>query len=127
MNIVLFMNSVKKDFENDEEGTRCKEQAVLDLGQLYSKHGKAAELAHLIKYSRPFLSMISKAKAAKLVKALVDLFLDMEAGTGSEVHVAICCSLRRGSFIHFLITSKSQTRKLTQIKCSSYTLGFMQF
>ena len=29
--------------------------------------------------------MVSKAKAAKLVRALVDLFLDMEAGTGSEV------------------------------------------
>lgn len=29
--------------------------------------------------------MVSKAKAAKLVRALVDLFLDMEAGTGTEV------------------------------------------
>ena len=76
---------MKKDFENDEEGTRCKEQAILDLGHLYAKHEKAAELAELIKFSRPFLGMISKAKAAKLVKALVDLFLDMEAGTGSEV------------------------------------------
>lgn len=76
---------VKKDFENDEEGTRCKEQAIMDLGNLYAKHGKAEELAHLVKFSRPFLAMISKAKAAKLVKSLVDLFLDMEAGTGSEV------------------------------------------
>lgn len=31
--------------------------------------------------------MVSKAKAAKLVRALVDLFLDMEAGTGNEVLV----------------------------------------
>jgi len=57
----------------------------MDLGQLYSKHDKATSLAELIKFSRSFLSMISKAKAAKLVKALVDLFLDMEAATGSEV------------------------------------------
>ena len=78
---------VKQDFENDENGTRCKEQAILDLGNLYAKHEKAAELAELIKFSRPFLGMISKAKAAKLVKALVDLFLDMEAGTGSEVRI----------------------------------------
>lgn len=35
--------------------------------------------------------MISKAKAAKLVKALVDIFLDMEAGTGSEViYMSLC-------------------------------------
>ena len=79
------MYAVKKNFENDENGTRCKEQAIQDLGQLYAKHEKAAELAELIKFSRSFLGMISKAKAAKLVKALVDLFLDMEAGTGSEV------------------------------------------
>jgi len=58
---------VKRDYENDEAGTRCKEQAIMDLGQLYSKHDKATSLA------------------AKLVKALVDLFLDMEAATGSEV------------------------------------------
>lgn len=39
----------------------------------------------MIKYVRPFLNMVSKAKAAKLVRALVDLFLDLEAGTGNEV------------------------------------------
>ena len=43
------------------------------------------ELAKLIKFSRPFLTLISKAKAAKLVRALVDQFLDMEAATGKEV------------------------------------------
>ena len=47
------------------------------------------ELAGLIKFTRPFLSSVSKAKAAKLVRALVDLFLDMEAGTGKEVCVLI--------------------------------------
>lgn len=41
----------------------------------------------MIKFVRPFLNMVSKAKAAKLVRALVDLFLDMEAGTGNEVLV----------------------------------------
>jgi len=89
--MIMLQTLVKKDFDNDDEGTRCKEQAILDLGQLYAKHEKAAELAHLIKYSRPFLSVISKAKAAKLVKALVDMFLDMEAGTGSEVELCNEC------------------------------------
>jgi 26S proteasome regulatory subunit N6 len=42
-------------------------------------------LASLIKSTRPFLGLVSKAKSAKLVRTLVDLFLDMEAGTGEEV------------------------------------------
>jgi 26S proteasome regulatory subunit N6 len=42
-------------------------------------------LVALIKTTRPFLGLVSKAKAAKLVRTLVDLFLDMEAGTGEEV------------------------------------------
>lgn len=48
-----------------------------------------SELANLIKCVRPFLNLVSKAKAAKLVRALVDLFLDMEAATGSEVYLTI--------------------------------------
>lgn len=33
---------VKRDFEaSDEEGIKMKEQAILDLGKLLSKHGKA--------------------------------------------------------------------------------------
>ncbi len=42
-------------------------------------------MALLIKTTRPFLGLVSKAKAAKLVRTLVDLFLDMEASTGQEV------------------------------------------
>ena len=49
------------------------------------------ELAGLIKFTRPFLSSVSKAKAAKLVRTLVDLFLDMEAGTGKEVELCKEC------------------------------------
>lgn len=46
-------------------------------------------LASLIKSMRPFLGLVSRAKAAKLVRTLVDLFLDMEAGTGEEVSASI--------------------------------------
>merc|ERR1719281_2282963 len=42
----------------------------------------------MIVFTRPFLALVSKAKAGKLVRHLVDAFLDMEAGTGKEV--ALC-------------------------------------
>ena len=45
-----------------------------------------AELVELIEFTRgTFLQHVSKAKAAKLVRMLIDLFLDMEAGSGKEV------------------------------------------
>lgn len=79
------------DDETDEERIKLKEQGILQLGELYKKQGKAKELADLIKTTRPFLSLISKAKAAKLVRSLVDFFLDLEAGIGIEVKLCKEC------------------------------------
>ena len=79
---------VSKEFkQNDEESLRVKEQAILDLGSLLKQTKKAKELGELIVYTRPFLAMVSKAKAAKLVRNLVDMFLDLEAGTGEEIRL----------------------------------------
>jgi len=50
-----------------------------------------SELGGLLKYVRPFLNSISKAKAARLVRSLLDLFLDMEAATGQEVDLCLEC------------------------------------
>lgn len=88
------LNKIANELEvtdNGEEEIRVKEQRILELGQLYKQQGKAKELADLISKSRPFLNLISKAKAAKLVRSLVDLFLDLEAGTGIEVQLCKDC------------------------------------
>ncbi|RWS28015.1 26S proteasome non-ATPase regulatory subunit 11-like protein [Leptotrombidium deliense] len=71
----------------DEEIVKVKEQSILQLAQLYSSTGRAQDLEGLIRGIHPFLNMISKAKASKLVRLLVDLFLDMEASTGLEVKI----------------------------------------
>lgn len=79
---------VSKDVKStDEEGIHVKEQAILDLGSLLKQTKKAKELGELIVFTRPFLAMVSKAKAAKLVRNLVDMFLDLEAGTGEEIRL----------------------------------------
>jgi len=88
----LLGSIVKRDFkDNDEEGIRIKEQAILELGSMFAKNKQADELVGLIKFTRPFLALVSKAKAAKLVRNLVDLFLDLEAGTGKEVELCKEC------------------------------------
>lgn len=85
------LNLKQKDEDNDEENIQNKEQDILNLGEKYKNEGKAKELAELIKATRPFLGMISKAKAAKLVRSLVDYFLDLEAGIGIEVQLCKEC------------------------------------
>ncbi|NWR41544.1 PSD11 ATPase, partial [Regulus satrapa] len=83
---------VKRDVqENDEEAVQVKEQSILELGSLLAKTGQAEELGGLLKYVRPFLNSISKAKAARLVRSLLNLFLDMEAATGQEVDLCLEC------------------------------------
>ena len=50
-----------------------------DVVELFS------ELEGLVKFIQPFMAHLSKAKAAKMVRELLDLFLDMEVSTGTEV------------------------------------------
>ncbi|XP_023029655.1 regulatory particle non-ATPase 6 [Leptinotarsa decemlineata] len=83
--------NLKRNEDDDDQNIVNKEQDILNLGEKYKKEGKAKELAELIKATRPFLSIISKAKAAKLVRSLVDYFLDLEAGIGIEVQLCKEC------------------------------------
>ena len=43
------------------------------------------DLGELIDYTRSIMTIFSKAKAAKLIRELVDMFLDMQTTTGKEV------------------------------------------
>ena len=70
--------------DQTEEDLKYQEQNILQLGERYREEGKAREMSNLIKQVRPFLKLISKAKAAKLVRGLVDMFLDMERPEGEE-------------------------------------------
>jgi len=88
----LLKETIKKEVDaSREEQVKEKENAVVKLGSLYSKHGKAEELGLLIKETRPFLQCISKAKAAKLVRSLLDLFLELaDTDTMSAPAIQLC-------------------------------------
>jgi len=89
--IELLLSIVHKDVDSSkEEEVKEKENAVVKLGSLYSKHGKADELGLLIKETRPFLQCISKAKAAKLVRNLLDLFLELADAEMSAPAIQLC-------------------------------------
>ncbi|XP_065664945.1 26S proteasome non-ATPase regulatory subunit 11 isoform X2 [Hydra vulgaris] len=87
------LQSIKFD-TNHEDSVQDKEEAILKLGLLYSKEGKIHELSKLIKETRPFLQCMSKAKAAKVVRDLLDLFLDtcsVETDTSEAVQICKEC------------------------------------
>lgn len=87
----LLVAIVRRDVDSSrEEEVKEKENAVVKLGTLYSKHGKAEELGVLIKETRPFLQCISKAKAAKLVRNLLDLFLELTDAEMSAPAIQLC-------------------------------------
>jgi 26S proteasome regulatory subunit N6 len=77
--------------EMDEEQLREMEASALDIGQKMREEGKAKELGNLIKQIRPFLKLLSKAKAAKLIRGLVDMYLDMGADAGYDVTLCKEC------------------------------------
>merc|ERR1719369_2491770 len=63
----------------------------MELGKQYKDQGNAKDLGKPIKMIRPFTKLISKAKAAKLVRGLVNIYLDMEVATGYEVQLCKEC------------------------------------
>lgn len=75
----------------DEEQLKDSETKIMQIGQKYAEEKKAEELGNLIKLIRPFTKLLSKAKAAKLIRGLVDMYLDMEASTGYEVQLCKEC------------------------------------
>jgi 26S proteasome regulatory subunit N6 len=67
------------------------EDTIIAKGKELSKARDATSLASLIRDVRPQLANMSKAKAAKLVRQLVDMFLDLDAKTGQEVQLCQDC------------------------------------
>ncbi|VDP86877.1 unnamed protein product [Echinostoma caproni] len=90
----------------DPTSRHCGTLTILDLLLSIAQVNNSLHLVHLFSFShslsflgladlivltRPFLKQVSKAKAGRLVRALVDLFLDLEAGTGREIELCREC------------------------------------
>jgi len=73
-----FLESLDVSEAPSEEILRDQEANILQLGEKLREEGKTQEMTDLIQKVRHFLRFMSKAKAAKLVRGLVDMFLEME-------------------------------------------------
>ena len=76
-----------------EEALRDQEANILQLGERFREEGRRSEMTDLIQKVRVVLKYMSKAKAAKLVRGLVDMFLEMKSTTqddNGELGVQVC-------------------------------------
>ncbi|KTW27070.1 hypothetical protein T552_02562 [Pneumocystis carinii B80] len=81
------IEQLKKDFGTDEKKMKQHEEALIKLGELYRDHRKLNELAELIKKSLVFLKNFAKAKTAKIVRTLIDLFSSVPDSLEFQINV----------------------------------------
>ncbi|PYH41494.1 PCI-domain-containing protein [Aspergillus saccharolyticus JOP 1030-1] len=74
-----------------EASSRDYENALVSLGELYRDQKKPQEIAELIKASRDSFSSFAKAKTAKLVRQLLDLFSEIPNTLDIQVAVIKSC------------------------------------
>ncbi|SLM34253.1 26s proteasome non-atpase regulatory subunit 11 [Lasallia pustulata] len=84
-----------------EAALRQYEAALIGLGELYRDTNRPNELAELVRTSRSVLSSFAKAKTAKLVRQLLDLFSTIPNTVDIQISVTKSCiewaiSERRG-------------------------------
>merc|ERR1712154_542563 len=89
-----FLESLDVSEAPSEEILRDQEANILQLGEKLREEGKTQEMTDLIQKVRTILKFMSKAKAAKLVRGLVDMFLEMKTNRdpadSGENEVQLC-------------------------------------
>jgi len=74
-----FLDNISNNVDPpSEEALRDQEANILQLGERFREEGRRTEMTDLIQKVRVVLKYMSKAKAAKLVRGLVDMFLEMK-------------------------------------------------
>ncbi|KAL2843634.1 hypothetical protein BJY01DRAFT_235577 [Aspergillus pseudoustus] len=76
---------------SSESSSRDYESALIGLGELYRDEKKPQEIAELIKTSRDSFSSFAKAKTAKLVRQLLDLFSEIPNTLDIQIAVIKSC------------------------------------
>ncbi|KAL2821080.1 hypothetical protein BJX63DRAFT_418121 [Aspergillus granulosus] len=76
---------------SSESSSRDYENALVGLGELYRDEKKPQEIAELIKTSRDSFSSFAKAKTAKLVRQLLDLFSEIPNTLDIQIAVIKSC------------------------------------
>ncbi|KAG4303410.1 hypothetical protein PCK1_000374 [Pneumocystis canis] len=83
----LSIEQLKENFNLDEKKMKQHEEALIKLGELYRDQRKLNELAKLIQESLVFLKDFAKAKTAKIIRTLIDLFSSVPDSLDLQINV----------------------------------------
>ncbi|KAG8759474.1 26S proteasome regulatory subunit rpn6 [Serendipita sp. 396] len=78
-----------KAAENDVDVTRDQETALVELGELYRDEGNAVELEKVLLMAREITSTTAKAKTAKLILQLVNLFSTLPLASSKTTNSSV--------------------------------------
>lgn len=112
--------------DNDADAVRDQETALVTLGELYRDEGNAVELEKLILVAREMTSTMAKAKTAKLILQLVNLFstLPSSASKGAStptLQSVLTSSIDWARSTHRLFLAQSLSLRLASAHLSAHS------
>ncbi|KAK1053264.1 26S proteasome regulatory subunit rpn6 [Friedmanniomyces endolithicus] len=87
----MYQDILSKQPGTNDRAARDFENALLGLGELYRDHKRTQDLATLIQQTRDVLTSFARAKTAKLVRQLLDLFTAIPNTTDIQISVTKSC------------------------------------
>jgi len=87
----IFKEILSKPPGSNDKAVREFENALIGLGELYRDHKRTQDLANLIQQTRDVLTSFARAKTAKLVRQLLDLFHGIPNTTDTQIDVTKSC------------------------------------
>ncbi|KAI9692797.1 MAG: 26S proteasome regulatory subunit rpn6 [Bogoriella megaspora] len=86
-----YKDILSKGFGQSDASQRDYENALMGLGELYRDHKEVDPLVKLVTDTRSVLSSFAKAKTAKLVRQLLDLFTAIPNTVDVQIQVTKSC------------------------------------
>ncbi|EMC95651.1 hypothetical protein BAUCODRAFT_34412 [Baudoinia panamericana UAMH 10762] len=87
----IYKDILSKPPGTNDKAVREFESALMGLGELYRDHKRTQDLANLIQQTRDVLTSFARAKTAKLVRQLLDLFTAIPNTLDTQVSVTKSC------------------------------------
>lgn len=86
--IVAYKSILETSGDGD---TKDQERAIVDLGELFVKLNRGQDIIALSKEARPFFANLPKARASKLVRALIDLLARIPSSQVLQIEMCLDC------------------------------------